>query len=157
MTLTVLVKVGCFVECFSIWICLMFFSGLDWAFRIWKSTVEIRCPSCHIMVPTWRVTGDVKHYHMVMIVFASFLHCTVIILPFLTLFFGRKLSNLVYPGRKGITFLLEEGCVCVSCWNFSVRKTGLFCPVYLFICIYWVMFFYLCGLMFVYFILWVTV
>lgn len=84
------------------------------------------------MVPTWSVTGDVKRYQMVMKCLPASSTVKLLFCPFL-------LYSLEASIKSGLSW--EEGNN-LSSWRglclrillgFSVRKTGLFCPVYLFV------------------------
>lgn len=81
------------------------------------------------MVPTWSVTGDVKRYQMVMKCLPASSTVKLLFCPFL-------LYSLEASIKSGLSW--EEGNN-LSSWRglclrillgFSVRKTGLFCPVY---------------------------
>lgn len=86
LTLTMLRRVlgRYFVECPSIWVCLIFFSRLDWGYGfVWKIT-KVRCYSHHSIIKNTRVqrympsrwlnTADVDL--LAQVVTVRFLHCT---------------------------------------------------------------------------------
>lgn len=72
---------------------------------------------------------------------------------FLTLFFGSRSPKLVYLGERGIQLHAWRGAsLCVLLKFFCKGNMSLLSYLSVYIC--WLMFFYHCGLVFVYFIPW---
>ena len=88
------------------------------------------------MVLTRNITGDVKLHHVIMIAFASFLHCKVIVFLFSYLILWKQVtkSSLSW-GRRDSTSFLERGLyICMLQKFFCKESVSLLSDLSVYIC-----------------------
>lgn len=124
-----------FVECPSVWVCLMYSHDWTWvvSFGEEQHRGEVSFSSHHFrghMISTWLRTEDVNLDHLVKAVSATLINREVTIFPLPTPFFGNEALSLPHlQEERNSAPSAGRGVVYIN-WNSSAKKICTFYPIY---------------------------